>query len=161
MNRALLECSSTRRLLSWSHAGGQLNPRRYDAVFRLRIGGANPGRNLASSRDYFDVRILEGSVSTFHLRHRVRVNLWPRWLRILLVGAITAAILGGGWFVYRYFAKPTYLTVAAGSADGEALSLISAISARLAASNAHIRLKVSDSGTSAKAAELLAAGKVR
>jgi TRAP-type uncharacterized transport system substrate-binding protein len=87
------------------------------------------------------------------------VNLWPRWLRILLVGAITAAILGGGWFVYRYFAKPIYLTVAAGSADGEALSLISAISARLAASNAHTRLKVIDAGTSAKASEMLATGK--
>jgi TRAP-type uncharacterized transport system substrate-binding protein len=87
------------------------------------------------------------------------INLWPRWLRILLVGAITAAIIGGGWLTYHYFAKPIYLTVAAGSADGEALALTSAISARLTASKSHIRLKVSDSGTSAKAAELLAAGK--
>src|SRR6185312_13670100 len=41
----------------------------------------------------------------------------------------------------------------------ESLVLISAISARLSASNSHIRLKVTDSGSSAKAAELLAAGK--
>jgi hypothetical protein len=72
---------------------------------------------------------------------------------------MTAAVIGGGWFCYHYFAKPAYLTVAAGSADGEALSLISAISARLAASDSHIRLKVVDAGTSLKASELLAAHK--
>jgi hypothetical protein len=43
--------------------------------------------------------------------------------------------IGGGWFVYRYFAKPVYLTVAVGSADGEAKSLVSAIARRLMASN--------------------------
>jgi TRAP-type uncharacterized transport system substrate-binding protein len=88
------------------------------------------------------------------------INLWPRWLRISIVGAATAAAIGGGWFAYRYFAKPVVLTVAAGSADGEALALISAISARLTASNSHVRLKVSNAGTSAKAAEMLAAHKV-
>jgi TRAP-type uncharacterized transport system substrate-binding protein len=88
------------------------------------------------------------------------INLWPRWLRISIVGVATAAAIGGGWFAYRYFAKPVVLAVAAGSADGEALALISAISARLTASNSHVRLKVSDAGTSAKAAELLAAHKV-
>jgi TRAP-type uncharacterized transport system substrate-binding protein len=86
-------------------------------------------------------------------------SLWPRWLRILLVGIVTAVVLGGALFSYRYFAKPLFLTVAAGSADGEALSLISAISVRLAGSNSHIRLKVVDTGTSAKASDMLAAGK--
>lgn len=60
------------------------------------------------------------------------VSLWPQWLRITVVGIATAAAISGGWLAYRYFAKPVYLTVAAGSLDGEALSLISAISARLA-----------------------------
>ena len=87
------------------------------------------------------------------------IDRWPRWLRILLVGIITAVVIGGGWFVYRYFAKPVHLTVAAGSVDGEALALVSAIAARLTASNAHVRLKVVDSGTSAKASEMLAAQK--
>ena len=87
------------------------------------------------------------------------INLWPRWLRVVIVGIIAAAAIGGGWFCYHYFAKPVYLTVAAGSFDGEALALISAVSARLAASNAHIRLKVVDTGTSAKASEMLAAHK--
>ncbi|MBR0874557.1 ABC transporter substrate-binding protein [Bradyrhizobium tropiciagri] len=87
------------------------------------------------------------------------VNLWPRSLRIALVGIAAAAAISGGWFAYRYFAKPVYLTVAAGSVDGEALSLISAIAARLAASNAHTRLRVVDSQTSAGASALLASGK--
>jgi TRAP-type uncharacterized transport system substrate-binding protein len=77
----------------------------------------------------------------------------------MIVGVITALVIGAGWLTYRYFAKPIYLTVAAGSADGEALALISAIAARLTASNAHIRLRVVDSGTSAKASEMLAARK--
>ncbi len=89
----------------------------------------------------------------------IAVSLWPRWLRIPIVGVATAVVIGIGWLVYRYFAKPMLLTVAAGSADGEELALISAISARLVASKSHVRLKVSDSGTSVKAAELLAAGK--
>ncbi|UPJ44085.1 ABC transporter substrate-binding protein [Bradyrhizobium sp. 40] len=88
------------------------------------------------------------------------INLWPRWLRASIVGAATAAAIGGGWFAYHYFAKPVVLTVAAGSADGEALALISAISARLTASNSHVRLKVSDAATSVRAAEMLAGQKV-
>jgi len=87
------------------------------------------------------------------------ISLWPRWLRVTIVGLVTAAVIGGGWFCYHYFAKPVYLTVAAGSVDGEALALISAISAHLTASKAHVRLKVVDSGTSAKASEMLAARK--
>src|SRR5262245_1604574 len=89
----------------------------------------------------------------------VAINLWPRWLRIAVVGVATAAVIAGGWLAYRYFAKPIYLTVAAGSVDSEALSLISAIAARLTASGAHTRLKVVDSQTSASASQLLASGK--
>jgi TRAP-type uncharacterized transport system substrate-binding protein len=89
----------------------------------------------------------------------VAISLWPRWLRTVAVGVAAAAVISGGWFAYRYFTKPVYLTVAAGSVDGEALSLISAIAARLAASNAHTRLKVVDSQTSAGASQLLASGK--
>jgi TRAP-type uncharacterized transport system substrate-binding protein len=85
-------------------------------------------------------------------------NRWPRWLRISLVGVSAAIILSGGLFTYRYFEKAIVLTVAAGSADGEALSLISAVSARLADSGSHVRLKVVDSGTSARASEMLATG---
>ncbi|WP_375787790.1 TAXI family TRAP transporter solute-binding subunit [Bradyrhizobium sp. Pha-3] len=77
----------------------------------------------------------------------------------MIVGVVAAAVIGSGWFAYRYFANPVFLTVAAGSADGEALVLTSAIAARLTTSGAHVRLKVVDAGTSAKAAEMLAGGK--
>jgi TRAP-type uncharacterized transport system substrate-binding protein len=84
---------------------------------------------------------------------------WPRWLRLAIVGAVTAGVITAGWLSYRHFAKPIVLTVAAGSVDGEALALISAVAARLTASNAHVRLRVVDSNTSAGASGLLAAQK--
>jgi TRAP-type uncharacterized transport system substrate-binding protein len=84
---------------------------------------------------------------------------WPRWLRLTIVGAVTAGVITAGWLSYRHFAKPIVLTVAAGSVDGEALALISAVAARLTASNAHVRLRVVDSNTSAGASGLLAAHK--
>ncbi|WOH74035.1 TAXI family TRAP transporter solute-binding subunit [Bradyrhizobium sp. NDS-1] len=83
----------------------------------------------------------------------------PRWLRIVVVGIATAAIIGGGWLVYRHFSKPIFLTVATGSSDGEAQLLILAISARLTASGAHVRLKVVNAGTSAGASAMLAGGR--
>ena len=86
------------------------------------------------------------------------VDQWPRGLRVAVVGIAAAAVITGGWLVYRQFAKPVYLTVAVGSIDGEALSLTSAIAARLVASNAHTRLKVVDSVTSAGASQLLSSG---
>lgn len=89
------------------------------------------------------------------------IHLWPRWLRIALVGIATAAIIGGGLFCYRYFAKPVVLSIAVGSTDGEANSLVSAIAARLAASGSHVRMKVIDSGTALKASEMLTTGKTQ
>ena len=37
------------------------------------------------------------------------VNLWPRWLRIAVVGIATAAVVTGGWIVYRYFANREHI----------------------------------------------------
>lgn len=89
------------------------------------------------------------------------IHLWPRWLRIVLVGIATAAVVGGGLFCYRYFAKPVVLSIAVGSADGEVTSLASAISARLATSGSHVRIKMIDSATALKASEMLSAGKAQ
>lgn len=89
------------------------------------------------------------------------IHEWPRWLRIALVGIAAAAVIGGGLACYRYFAKPVVLSIAVGTADGEATSLVSAISARLAASGSHVRMKVIDSGTALKASEMLTAGKAQ
>src|ERR1700727_577207 len=83
----------------------------------------------------------------------------PIWLRlILLVGAVGVAS-GASLLAYRYYTRPTTLSVAVGSIDGEAAKAMSAIASRLVATNAPVRLKVVDSGTALEAAQVFSAGK--
>lgn len=84
----------------------------------------------------------------------------PTWLRVGLVGLLVVIASGAGLFAYRYFTQPTTLTVAAGSYDGEAARVMSAIAGRLTTTGAAIRLKVVDSGTAQEAAKTFASGKV-
>jgi hypothetical protein len=84
----------------------------------------------------------------------------PAWLRIVLVGVAVVIASGAALFGYRYYSQPTTLTVAAGSYDGEAQRVMSAIASRLATTNSSIRLKIVDSGTALEAAKTFAAGKV-
>jgi TRAP-type uncharacterized transport system substrate-binding protein len=84
----------------------------------------------------------------------------PLWLRaVLLVGAVILAT-GGGLFAYRYFTRPTTLTVAVGSIDGEAAKLMSAMANQFALTGAPVRLNVIDSGTTLGAADAFSADKV-
>jgi ABC-type nitrate/sulfonate/bicarbonate transport system substrate-binding protein len=82
----------------------------------------------------------------------------PRWLRVLLVAAITVLVTGAGFYSYRYATRATTLTVAAGSVDGEAFRLMSAIAARLAGTGSPLNLKVIDKGTAFEATKAFAAG---
>jgi len=83
----------------------------------------------------------------------------PLWLRfILLAGAIGLAS-GAGLLAYRYYTRPTTLSVAVGSIDGEAAKAMSAIASRLVSTNAPVRLRVIDSGTALEAAKAFSAGK--
>lgn len=82
----------------------------------------------------------------------------PRWLRIALVGSLTALACGLGLFGYRYATHPAALTVAVGSIDGDAARLMSAVAARMAETNAPVRLQVIDKGTVQGAIDALAAG---
>jgi TRAP-type uncharacterized transport system substrate-binding protein len=83
----------------------------------------------------------------------------PLWLRfVLLLGAVGLAT-GAGLLGYRYYTRPTTLSVAVGSIDGEAAKAMSAIASRLASTNAPVRLKVIDSGTALEAAKAFSAGK--
>ena len=84
----------------------------------------------------------------------------PQWLRIALVGGVVVAATAAGLFGWRYFSQPTTLTVAAGSLDGEAVRIMSAVASRLAAIKSDVRLKVIDAGNAAGAAKAFAAGKV-
>ena len=83
----------------------------------------------------------------------------PLWLRfVLLLGAVGIAA-GAGLLGYRYYTRPTTLSVAVGSLDGETAKAMSAIASRLVSTNAPVRLKVIDSGTALEAASSFSAGK--
>ena len=84
----------------------------------------------------------------------------PLWLRtVLLVGVVILAA-GAGLFAYRYFTRPTTLTVAVGSIDGEAAKAMSEMAGEFVSTNAPVRLKVIDSGTTLEAANAFSSGKV-
>lgn len=84
----------------------------------------------------------------------------PFWLRIVVLVATLCIVAGAGLFTYRYFTRPTTLTVAAGSLDGEAVQAMTAIASRFAETNAPVRLKVIDTGNVMDAAKAFAAGNV-
>ncbi|MBX9844974.1 MAG: ABC transporter substrate-binding protein [Xanthobacteraceae bacterium] len=82
----------------------------------------------------------------------------PQWLRVVLVAGLALLAAGAGVFAYRYATQSTTLTVAAGSIDGDAPRLMSAIAARLASSGSPIRLTVVDKGTALEAAKAFSTG---
>ena len=82
----------------------------------------------------------------------------PRWLRVTLVVGLVVLAGGSGLYAYRYINQPTTLTVAAGSLDGDAPQLMSAIAARLASTSAPVRLKVVDTGTALGAVKAFSSG---
>jgi TRAP-type uncharacterized transport system substrate-binding protein len=83
----------------------------------------------------------------------------PTWLRIILVASVVAVVTGAGLFVYYWYSRPTTLTVAVGSLDGEAPKLMSALASRLAAANAPVRLKLVETTTALEAAEIFSSNK--
>jgi TRAP-type uncharacterized transport system substrate-binding protein len=84
----------------------------------------------------------------------------PPWLRgVLLVGVFILAA-GAGLFAYRYFTRPVTLTVAVGSIDGEAAKAMTAMASEFVSTNAPVRLKVINSGTTLEAADAFSSGKV-
>jgi TRAP-type uncharacterized transport system substrate-binding protein len=89
---------------------------------------------------------------------KTSLNL-PLWLRFVLLVGVIGLASGASLLAYRYYTRPTTLSVAVGSIDGEAAKAMSAIASRLVATNAPVRLKVIDSGTALDAAKTFAAGK--
>ena len=83
----------------------------------------------------------------------------PTWLRIILVASVVVLVTGAGLFVYHWYTRPTTLTVAVGSLDGEAPKLMSALASRLAATNAPVRLKLAETTTALEAAEMFSSSK--
>src|SRR5437667_12204863 len=85
---------------------------------------------------------------------------FPLWLRFFLLIGVVAFAAGAGLVAYRYYTHPVTLTVAVGSIDGEAAKAMSAMAGELVSTNAPVRLKVIDSGTTLEAANAFSAGKV-
>jgi TRAP-type uncharacterized transport system substrate-binding protein len=83
----------------------------------------------------------------------------PTWLRITLVAGIAVLIAGAGLFAWRWYSKPTTLTVAVGSLDGEASRLVTAIARKLTQSNAPVRFNMIETGSALDAANSFASGK--
>jgi len=84
----------------------------------------------------------------------------PFWLRIVSLVGVVILVTAAGLFAYRYYSRPVTLTLAVGSADGEAAKAMSAIASELVSINASVRLKIIDTGTAFEAAKQFAAGKV-
>ena len=57
----------------------------------------------------------------------------PRWLRLVVVASVVILVTGAGLFGYRWYSRPTTLTIAVGSLDGEAAKLVSALASNTTA----------------------------
>jgi TRAP-type uncharacterized transport system substrate-binding protein len=84
----------------------------------------------------------------------------PLWLRFVLLTGIVVLAIGASLLGYRYYTRPVTLTVAAGSADGEAVKAMSTIASRFASTSAAVRLKVIDTGSTLDAAKAFSSGNV-
>lgn len=83
----------------------------------------------------------------------------PTWVRITVVVGFAVLIAGAGLFAWRWYSKATTLTVAVGSADGEASRLVAAIARKLAQSNAPVRFNLIEADSALGAANTFASGK--
>ena len=78
---------------------------------------------------------------------------WPVLLRTALVAGLVVLIAGAGLFAWRWYSRPTTLTIAVGSLDGEASRMISALASKLAQQKAPVRFSPVEAGTALEAAE--------
>jgi TRAP-type uncharacterized transport system substrate-binding protein len=82
----------------------------------------------------------------------------PFGVRAVLLAGVFCFLAGAGLISYRLYARPTTLTIAVGSFDGEGKQIASVIAGRLAATDSPIRLRLEDSGSALDAAKAFAAG---
>jgi TRAP-type uncharacterized transport system substrate-binding protein len=82
----------------------------------------------------------------------------PFWVRIVLLAGVFCIVAGAGLISYRLYLRPTTLTVAVGSFDGEAKQIAAVIASRLATVDSPIRLRIENSGSVLDAARAFAGG---
>ena len=83
----------------------------------------------------------------------------PLWARAFLLAGLAGVVLGLGLIAYRFYARPTTLSVAVGSFDGEAAKIASIIAGRLEATKSPVRMKIVPTDNVLDSAKLFAAGK--
>src|SRR4029450_11799151 len=84
----------------------------------------------------------------------------PAWLRITLVAGIAVLIAGASLFAWRWYSRPTTLTIAVGSFDGEASKVVSALASKLAQQKAPVRFSLVETASALDAANAFSSGKV-
>jgi TRAP-type uncharacterized transport system substrate-binding protein len=84
----------------------------------------------------------------------------PTWLRIILVIGVVFLAAGASLAAYRWYSRPTTLTIAVGSYDGEAGKFVSAIASRLVTVGAPVHLNVVEEDSALSAANAFSSGKV-
>jgi TRAP-type uncharacterized transport system substrate-binding protein len=84
----------------------------------------------------------------------------PTWMRVTLVAGLVILIAGASLFAWRWYSKPTTLTIAVGSLDGEASKVVSALASKLAQQKASVRLSMVEAGSALDAANAFSSGKV-
>jgi len=109
------------------------------------------------SAQWMKVAILAGFIAGLAAIATGRLAL-PRWVRITLVTGLVLLAGGVSLYAYRYVSRPVTLTVAAGSIDGDAVRLMSAIAARMTATGSPVRLKVLAKDDALDAAKAFSSG---
>lgn len=84
----------------------------------------------------------------------------PTWMRVTLVAGLVILMAGASLFAWRWYSKPTTLTIAVGSLDGEASKVVSALASKLAQQKAPVRLSMVEAGSALDAANAFSSGKV-
>jgi len=83
----------------------------------------------------------------------------PFWARALLLAGLAGIVLGAGLIAYRFYARPTTLSMAVGSFDGEASRIAAIIAARLEATKSPVQLKIVPTDSVLDSAKTFADGK--
>jgi len=82
----------------------------------------------------------------------------PFRVRAILLAGGFCILAGAGLISYRLYSRPTTLTIAVGSFDGEAKQIASIIASRLATIDSPVRLRIENSGNMLDAAKAFASG---
>ncbi len=84
----------------------------------------------------------------------------PMWWRLTLVAGIVVLVAGASLLAWRWYVRPTTLTIAVGSLDGEASRLVSALASKLVQQKAPVRLSMVEAGSALDAANEFSSQKV-